>query len=161
MKSSGLPVVALDHLAVGDDLNNTGMTSRLRKVEVIRPPMTTMAIGARKLGSLPMPMAIGNMPAPIATVVITIGRARLRQASSSASSRVMPRSRRAMIAYSTSRIEFLVATPMSMIRPIIAGIDSAVRVTNSARMAPGTESTSAARMVTGCTKSLNSSTSTM
>ena len=30
-----------------------------------------------------------------------------------------------MIAYSTSRIEFLVAMPISMIRPIIDGIDSA------------------------------------
>jgi hypothetical protein len=38
----------------------------------------------------------------------------------------MPQSRRAMIAYSTSRIEFLVAIPISMIRPIIDGIDSAV-----------------------------------
>ena len=123
--------------------------------------MTTMAIGARKLGSLPRPMAIGNMPAPIATVVITIGRARLWQASSNASSRLMPWCRRAMIAYSTSRIEFLVATPINMISPIIAGIDSAVRVMNSARIAPGIESTSAARIVTGCTKSLNSSTSTM
>jgi hypothetical protein len=60
-----------------------------------------------------------------------------------------------------SRIEFLVAMPISMIRPIIDGIDSAVPVTNSARKAPGIDSTSAARMVTGCTKSLNSSTSTM
>ena len=51
--------------------------------------------------------------------------------------------------------------PISMIRPIIDGIDSAVWVTNSARNAPGIDSTSAARMVTGCTKSLNSSTSTM
>ena len=101
------------------------------------------------------------MPAPIATVVMTIGRARLLQASISASQRDRPRSRRATIAYSTSRMEFLVAMPISMMRPIIDGIDSAVCVMNSARKAPGTDSTSAARMVTGCTKSLNSSTSTM
>ena len=66
-----------------------------------------------------------------------------------------------MIAYSTSRIEFLVAMPISMIRPIIDGIDSAVWVRNRARNAPGIDSTSAARIVTGWTKSLNSSTSTM
>jgi hypothetical protein len=66
-------------------VNSTGMTSRLRKVEVIRPPITTMAIGARKLGSTPRPSAMGIMPAPIAMVVMTIGRARLRQASSTAS----------------------------------------------------------------------------
>ena len=123
--------------------------------------MTTIAIGARKLGSVPMPSAIGIMPAPIAIVVMTIGRARLWQASSSASVRDMPQSRRAMIAYSTSRIEFLVAIPISMIRPIIDGIDSAVRVRNNARNAPGIESTSATRIVAGWTKSLNSSTSTM
>ena len=128
---------------------------------MISPPITTIAIGARKLGSVPRPSAIGSMPAPMAMVVMTIGRARLWQASSSASQRVMPWSRRAMIAYSTSRIEFLVAMPISMIRPIIDGIDSAVCVTNSARNAPGIDSTSAARIVTGCTKSLNSSTSTM
>ena len=123
--------------------------------------MTTMAIGARKLGSVPKPSAIGSMPAPIAIVVMTIGRARLWQASSSASQRFMPRSRRAMIAYSTSRIEFFVAMPISMIMPIIAGIDRSVRVMNSARNAPGTDSTSAARIVAGCTQAWNSSTSTM
>ena len=48
-----------------------------------------------------------------------------------------------------------------MISPISEGIEIAVCETNSARKAPGTDSTSAARMVTGCTKSLNSSTSTM
>ncbi len=50
--------------------------------------------------------------------------------------------------------------PISMIRPIIDGIDSAVCVTKSARNAPGTDSTSAPRIVTGCTKLWNSSTST-
>jgi len=78
-------------------VNTTGTTSRLRKVEVIRPPITTIAIGARKLGSVPRPIATGIMPAPIATVVITIGRARLRQASTIASQRDRPWSRRARI----------------------------------------------------------------
>ena len=49
--------------------------------------------------------------------------------------RAMPKSRRAMMAYSISRIEFLVAMPISMIRPIIDGIDSAVWVMKSARKA--------------------------
>jgi len=47
--------------------------------------MTAMAIGERKAGSAPRPIAIGSMPAPIAIVVITIGRLRLWQASTSAS----------------------------------------------------------------------------
>jgi hypothetical protein len=58
------------------------MTSRLRKVEVIKPPMTTMPMGARKLGSTPQPSAMGIMPAAMAMVVMMMGRARLRQASS-------------------------------------------------------------------------------
>ena len=42
----------------------------------------------------------------------------------------------------------------------IDGIDRAVRVTNRARKAPGTDSTRAARMVAGWTKSWKSRTST-
>ena len=76
-------------------VNNTGITSRLRKVLVMSPPITTMAMGARKLGSVPNPKAMGNMPAAMAMVVMMIGRARLWQASRMASQRFMPRSRRA------------------------------------------------------------------
>jgi hypothetical protein len=57
---------------------------------VIRPPITAIAIGERKLGSAPQPSASGIMPAPIAMVVMTIGRLRLWQASTSASKRFMP-----------------------------------------------------------------------
>ena len=97
----------------------------------------------------------------MASVVMTMGRARLWQASSNASSRVRPCSRCATMAYSTSRMEFLVAMPISMIMPIMAGMDRSVPVVKSARMAPGMDSTSAPRMVTGCTQAWNSSTSTM
>src|SRR3546814_4621076 len=59
---------------------------------VIRPPITAVAIGERKLESVPLRLsAIGSMPAIIATVVITIGRARLWQASRIASVRDRPR----------------------------------------------------------------------
>jgi hypothetical protein len=96
--------------------------------------ITAIAIGDRKLASaLPHPNAIGIMPAPIAMVVITIGRARLWQASIRASKRLIPATtgrpscpslpRRASIAYSTNRIEFLVAIPISMIKPISDGIE--------------------------------------
>ena len=139
----------------------TGITSKLKKVEVMSPPITTMAMGERKLGSTPQPRAMGNMPAPMAMVVMMMGRARLWQASSRASQRVMAWSRRAMMAYSTNKIEFLVATPINMIRPIIDGIEMAVWVMNSAKNAPGIDNTSAAKIVTGCTKSLNNSTNTI
>jgi hypothetical protein len=46
----------------------------------MRPPITAVAIGMRKLGSAPKPIAIGSIPAPMAMVVITMGRARLLHA---------------------------------------------------------------------------------
>jgi hypothetical protein len=59
-------------------------------VETIRPPMTATPIGARKLGSPAQPIAIGVMPAIMAIVVMTIGRARLLHESISESNRDMP-----------------------------------------------------------------------
>ena len=125
------------------------------------PPITAVAIGLLNDGSAaPLPMAIGNMPAPMAMVVMIIGRARLWQASISASYRFMP-SRRATMAYSTSRMEFFVATPIIMMSPMSDGIEKLLPVTRSATKAPPSESGSAARMVTGCSTSWNRSTSTM
>ena len=121
-----------------------------------------MAMGARKLMSaLPRPSAIGIMPAPMASVVMMMGRALLWQASSSASSRAMPSSRRAVIAYSTSRMEFLVAMPMSITRPMSEGMEKLWCASISATKAPPSDSGSATRMVKGCSRSLNSITSTM
>jgi Cu/Ag efflux pump CusA len=76
--------------------------------------MTTIAIGARKLGSVPTPSAIGIIPAPIAIVVMTIGRARLWQASSSASILVMARRDRGM-----TRMEALLDACHKRARPIV------------------------------------------
>ena len=81
-------------------------------------------MGARKLALPAVPMATGNMPAPMAMVVIRIGRARLEQASTSASKRGSLCSRLAITAYSTSRMEFLVTMPISISKPISAGIDN-------------------------------------
>ena len=107
----------------------------------------------------------------MAIVVITIGRARLWQASRSASRRDMGKAtgkpslpslpRLATMAYSTSKIEFLVATPISMIRPINDGMEKLLSAISSPTNAPPSDSGSAAKMVTGCSKSLNSSTNTM
>jgi hypothetical protein len=65
---------SLKAIHVGD---TTGTTSRLNAVEVSKPPITAIAMGWRKLASAPSPSASGNMPTIMATVVITIGRARL------------------------------------------------------------------------------------
>ena len=125
-----------------------------------RPPITTVAIGWRKLGSPSTRLrAAGSIPADIATVVMTIGRARLWQASTSASNRAMP-FRRASIAYSTSRMEFFETIPIRRSRPMTAGIEKLVPVTTSGKSAPPSASGRAIRMVTGCRKSWKSSTST-
>ena len=50
--------------------------------------------------------------------------------------------------------------PISMIRPIMDGMDSAFCVTNRATKAPPMLKGKAAKMVAGCMKSWNSSTST-
>ena len=129
-------------------------------VEVISPPITAIDIGERKLGSDPIPSAIGIMPAVIAIVVMMIGRARLWQASSSASVRAFP-PRRAVIAYSTSRIEFLVTIPISISKPMSDGIEKLFPVRSNAMNAPPIDSGSAPRIVIGCRKSWNNSTRIM
>ena len=78
-------------------MNSAGTTSKLSSVEVSRPPITVMAMGELKLGSpLLRPMASGIMPAPMAMVVITMGRLRLWQASIRALVRLLPSSRARM-----------------------------------------------------------------
>ena len=54
----------------------------------------------------------------------------------------------------------MVTIPISMIRPIMVGIDSALFVNSRATNAPPIDSGSAAKIVSGCMKSANSSTST-
>ena len=66
-------------------LKPAGTISSVSNVDRIRPPITTTPIGARQAPSPDSDKAVGTMPATIATVVITIGCARLRPASSSAS----------------------------------------------------------------------------
>ena len=64
------------------------------------------------------------------------------------------------MAYSTNKIEFLVATPMSMIRPISDGMEKLLSAISRATKAPPKDKGSAAKMVIGCNTLLNSSTST-
>ena len=65
------------------------------------------------------------------------------------------------MAYSTSRIEFFVAMPISMIRPISDGMEKLLPVSSSMTNAPPSDSGSAVKMVNGCRKFLNNNTSTM
>ncbi len=94
-------------------VNTAGTITRVNAVEVISPPITAIAIGPRKSLSPPQPTATGNMPATMATVVMTMGRARLCPASRMASRRVFP-ARISSMAKSTSSIEFLATMPISI-----------------------------------------------
>ena len=121
--------------------------------------MTAMAIGARNSPPLSSASAEGNMPPTMAIVVMMIGRARLRPASTMASARLMPCAI-CSTAKSTSMIAFLVTMPISIRMPMTTGRLIGLAVIASATMAPPTDSGSENRMVTGCRKLANSSTST-
>ena len=64
------------------------------------------------------------------------------------------------MAYSTNKIEFLVATPISMMRPIKEGMEKLLSAISKATNAPPNESGKAAKMVIGCNTLLNNSTNT-
>ena len=74
----------------------TGTTIKVSRVEVISPPITHTAIGARVSPPSLIASATGSMPKIIAAVVITIGRSRMMPASISASVERLP-SRRELI----------------------------------------------------------------
>ncbi len=63
-------------------------------MEVTRPPTTARAIGARISPPAPSASASGIIPKIIASVVIMIGRSRVRPAVMTASRRSIPRDRR-------------------------------------------------------------------
>ncbi len=89
---------------------------------MIRPPITTVPIGARHAPSPLNEMAVGTIPAVIATVVMTIGWARLCPASVMAVSLSVPVFI-SSIAKSISRMEFFDTMPSSIRMPIITGIE--------------------------------------
>ena len=112
------------------------------------PPITAVAMGARKEPPSPTPRAEGNMPADMAMEVITMGRARLWPASTTAARRSMPRARISM-AKSISRMAFLDTIPISISIPISTGIDRAELVTIRAAATPPMARGSEKRMVKG------------
>lgn len=67
---------------------------------------------------------------------------------------------RDMMAYSISRIEFFVTTPISMSSPMTTDIEKLVPVSTSGSNAPPSESGSAISRVSGCRKSWKSRTRT-
>ena len=112
------------------------------------PPITAVAIGARKAPPSPTPNAEGSMPADMAIEVMTMGWARLCPASITAAMRSSPRARISMMK-SIKRIAFLVTIPISIRMPIRTGIDRADPVRISAAATPPMARGSERRMVKG------------
>src|SRR5882757_4046882 len=129
-------------------VKTAGTMIKVSKVEVTKPPMTAMAIGDRKSLSPAKPMATGSMPATMATVVMTMGRARLWPDSMIASNRDFP-ARISSIAKSTNRMEFLATIPINMRYPMTTEIEKGRLVSSSARAAPPNDSGSADNIVMG------------
>ena len=123
------------------------------------PPITAIAMGARNSPPSPVASAEGIIPALMAMVVMTMGRARLWTASRIASRLTTPRSI-ADSANSTSMMEFLVTIPISIRKPMTTAMLIELPVMNSARIAPPMASGRDIRIVTGVMKLWNSSTST-
>ena len=140
-------------------MNIAGTNTSDSMVENTRPPITASAIGERNSPPAPNASADGIMPAAIAIVVMTIGRARFMPASMIASSRGLP-SWIDSTANSTSMMAFLVTMPISIRMPIHTGVVSCLPVTSSATIAPPIDSGSENRIVIGCRKVPNNSTST-
>ena len=81
------------------------------------PPITASDSGALVSAPAPRPIAAGMSARMMVSEVITTGRMRVGQASRSASSTLMPCSRRWLVR-STSRIEFFATRPISSTRPM-------------------------------------------
>ena len=94
-------------------------------------------------------MATGIMPAMIATLVMMIGRSRMRPASMSASRIEIPRSSRAHFAKSTRRMAFFATMPNSRMTPMRLLMLSVSPVAMSAMTTPMSDSGSDRRIASG------------
>ncbi len=116
--------------------------------------MMATPMGTRVSAPSPRASATGIMPAIMATVVMRMGRRRMGPASSSASRVDLPAAR-SWLVNSTSRMPFLVTSPISMMKPIMAIIDMYWPVMSRPAMPPMTAKGSDIMMVKGWTRLSN------
>ena len=137
----------------------TGMINSVSTVEVIKPPMTTMANGGHISFSRPVVMASGHSAAMVVAEVINTGRVRSRTAASAAAPGDQPpRTRWAM--RSTNRMAGFTAKPNNMMMPAPAMIDAGVPVNTNSQAEPSTASGSASSTNTGKVSDSNAIAST-
>ena len=148
----------------GADLANSGHHHLLIDTELppFDEPISQRLQPSRFRRPTPAPNAnaLGIMPAVMAMVVITMGRARFWPASMMAVARSTPMCI-ASIAKSTSMFAFLVTMHISMRMPITTGVVIGEFVAKSPMIAPATDKGSENRMVNGCGKPANSTASTI
>jgi hypothetical protein len=92
------------------------------KVETVRPSITTRAMGAWTSPPSPWPSAIGIIASTVVSVVMRIGRSRVRPACSTACRRGRPSRRRRRFMESNRTMALLTTMPASMITPMKAWI---------------------------------------
>src|SRR6185369_2807407 len=97
---------------------NTGTISTARLVAVIMPPITPVPIARWPAEPAPVATVSGSTPRMNAIEVMMIGRKRRWQASSAASTRLLPCACRSF-AYSMISTAFLAERPMIVIRPTL------------------------------------------
>ncbi len=95
---------------------NSGTQKIASTVAVIMPPITPVPMACWLPAPAPVDTASGNTPSMNASEVITMGRRRMRHASTVASTRPLPCSYW-LLANSTIRMAFLADRPMVVNRP--------------------------------------------
>jgi hypothetical protein len=120
-------------------------------VEATMPPATAVPTELRAAAPAPVASANGMTPRMNASEVIRIGRSRMRDDSTAASTIDSPFSR-ICSANSTIRIEFLAARPISSTRPTWQNTSLASPRMNCADSAPSTASGTPSRMMNGSTQ---------
>ena len=135
----------------------TGMTSRVRNVELNRPPMTTVPSSAAMIDPWLKPAASGISARIVAIAVMRIGRTRVRPPSMSASWVDIPFAR-SRSTRSSRTIALVTTIPISIRNPMSALTPSGLPVKYSAGSAPIVASGRLNRMMNGVISELNVST---
>lgn len=127
---------------------STGITSKVSRVALVRPPITVMARGPCTSAPSPMPSARGTSPSTVVAVVMRMGRIRRRPALRTAASRSSPSSRRRLIA-STRTMALLTTTPASTMTPMRTTTEMAEPVTARPATVPTRARGTVSRMTKG------------
>jgi hypothetical protein len=107
----------------------------VKNVETSRPPITAMASGWFASVPTPKASAMGRRPTTVVSVVMRIGRSRIRPARGTATCSGSPWRRRSLM-YSTSRTPFDTTMPTIMMMPMNDVVESVVLVRYSAQKTP-------------------------